>query len=144
MNLIFTLGEEIGWRGMLLHVTRPWGLVKHVVFVGVVWGLWHAPMIAAGLNYPGHRFIGIPLMCVFTTLMAVPMAWVRVRSGCIWAPAAMHGTVNATAGAVSFFTKDANMFFGTPVGMSGRCALATISLLLLIMDRGFIRDFRTT
>ena len=142
VNMVFTLGEEIGWRGMLLHVTRPWGFAKHVFFTGIIWGLWHAPMIVAGLNYPDHPFIGIPLMCVFTTLMAVPMAWVRVRSACIWAPAAMHGTVNATAGAVVFFTRDANVFFGSPVGLSGMCSLALISAFLLFADRTFIRDFR--
>ncbi len=144
VNMLFTLGEEIGWRGMLLHTTRSWGFAQHILFGGVIWGLWHAPLIAAGLNYPDHPYIGIPLMCVFTTLMAVPMAWVRVRSGCIWAPAALHGIVNATAGAAALFSRDADVFFGSPVGVSGMCALAFVSVALLIVDRDLVRDFRAT
>ncbi len=144
VNFLFAMGEELGWRGMLLCTTRSWGFGKHVLFTGVVWGLWHAPLIREGLNYPGHPVAGIAMMCAFTTAMAVPLAWVRIRSGSVWTAGAFHGTINATAGAAALFTRDANTFLGSPVGVSGICALIIVGLVLWRMDRSFPSTFRTT
>lgn len=52
VNLPFTFGEELGWRGLLLSETQKSGFLKSNLFIGVVWGLWHAPVIAQGHNYP--------------------------------------------------------------------------------------------
>ena len=52
MGLVQCLGEEAGWRGYLLpkllEFMKPW---KAVLLTGVIWGLWHAPVIACGFNY---------------------------------------------------------------------------------------------
>lgn len=141
-NLPFALGEELGWRGMLLGLTRRWGIAGHVLLTGCIWGLWHAPLVLSGLNYPQHPVAGVVWMCGLTLSMALPLAWARVRSGCIWGPAAMHGTVNATAGAVALFTRGGDERFGSAAGLSGMLAMALVSVLILLLDRGFVRAFR--
>jgi len=72
VNLPAMMGEELGWRGYLYQATAHWSGLRRTVFTGVVWGLWHAPLIALGHNYPDHPVAGIGLMVVFCVLLAVP------------------------------------------------------------------------
>ena len=44
-------GEEVGWRGWLLTSLRPLGTWPALIIVGVIWGLWHAPLILLGYNF---------------------------------------------------------------------------------------------
>ena len=54
-NSIAGFGEEWGWRGYLLPRLMPLGKWKAYLLVGLIWGLWHAPLVAIGFNYPGTR-----------------------------------------------------------------------------------------
>ena len=58
-HTLFAMGEEAGWRGYLWSVLRPLGFWRTAAIVGVAWGLWHAPIIAAGHNY-GTGYPGWP------------------------------------------------------------------------------------
>lgn len=51
-NLLLALGEEIGWRGYLLPKLLPLGRLRAHLLMGVIWGLWHAPLIWVGFAYP--------------------------------------------------------------------------------------------
>lgn len=90
LNLLFMLGEELGWRGYLWQVTSEWNGLRRVGLTGVLWGVWHAPLIALGHNYPGHPVSGIGMMVVFCTLAALLFDWSRTRSGSIWSSALLH------------------------------------------------------
>ena len=144
VNIPFMFGEEFGWRGYLLHHTRHLGLWRHVLLTGIVWGLWHAPLILQGHNYPAHPVAGVFLMVVFTLLLSVPFAWVRVRARCIWAPCVLHGLVNGTAGIGLYFTEGGDPLLASPVGLSGMLAVALTGLLLLVADPTFAKDLRAT
>ncbi|NJL35021.1 MAG: CPBP family intramembrane metalloprotease [Chloroflexaceae bacterium] len=56
-NSIFAMGEELGWRGFLLPRLLPLGQERAILASGVIWGIWHAPAIAQGHNYPGHPIL---------------------------------------------------------------------------------------
>ena len=52
LNGIPALGEELGWRAFLLpRLTKRMSTRRAVLLSGLVWGVWHAPMIALGHNY---------------------------------------------------------------------------------------------
>ncbi len=141
VNFGFAMGEELGWRGTLFHALRPMGLWPQVLLTGAVWGLWHAPLILRGHNYPDHPVAGVFFMCILTTALAVPMAWVRFRSRCVWAAGVLHGSINGTAGATMLFTNHTSSLAGGPAGISAVLALLVAIALLFLLDPGFRRAF---
>ena len=91
------LGEEIGWRGFLYPRLRArLGDTLAVVVLGIIWGVWHAPLLLLGYNYPslapGWRLVWMSVFCIELTAI---LAWVRQRSRSVWPAAIGHGTVNA-------------------------------------------------
>jgi len=48
INGIFGFGEELGWRGYLLPKLMPLGKARAYLILGVIWGLWHTPLVLLG------------------------------------------------------------------------------------------------
>ncbi|MER3388608.1 MAG: CPBP family intramembrane glutamic endopeptidase [Microcella sp.] len=99
INLVPAMGEELGWRGWLLPKLLPLGVLPAILISGVIWGLWHAPLILLGYNYalaPG--WLGLAAMCGMCIVIGAVFSWLRIRSGTVWAPALAHGAFNAAAG----------------------------------------------
>jgi membrane protease YdiL (CAAX protease family) len=99
LNIIPAAGEEIGWRGWLLPKLMPLGTVPALIVSGVIWGLWHAPLILLGYNYadaPG--WIGLLMMVGVCILAGGVFGWLRIRSDSVWPAALAHGSFNAAAG----------------------------------------------
>jgi membrane protease YdiL (CAAX protease family) len=113
INVVFALGEELGWRGFLLPHLMPLGQWKAILISGVIWGVWHAPAIVQGLNYPGYPAAGIFMMIVFCVLLAAILSWLYLNARSPWVCALAHGAVNATAGLPVLFLKPGfNAAFG--------------------------------
>jgi len=98
INVIFTMGEELGWRGFLLPRLLPLGQWKALLISGIIWGIWHAPAIAQGHNYPDHPILGILLMTIFCILLGIIIGWMYLNARSPWVAALAHGSVNAWAG----------------------------------------------
>jgi len=143
VSLPFTFGEELGWRGLLLRETQRSGFFRSNLFVGVVWGLWHAPIIAQGHNYPGHPVAGIFMMTLFTTTLSFPMAYCRFKSRSILGPSALHGILNAIGPLTAFFVVAANPLFGFVAGIAGIAVTLLLTVSICFFDRKFVRDYQT-
>lgn len=143
VSLPFTFGEELGWRGLLLRETQRWGFLRSNLFVGVVWGLWHAPIITQGHNYPGHPVAGIFMMTLFTTTLSFPMAYCRFKSRSILGPSALHGILNAIGPLTVFFVVGANPLFGFVAGIAGIAVILLLTIGICFFDKRFIRDYQT-
>ena len=105
INVIFTMGEELGWRGYLLPRLLPLGQWKALLISGAIWGIWHAPAIAQGHNYPDHPILGILLMTVFCILLGIIIGWMYLNTRSPWVAALAHGSINAWAGMPYLFLK---------------------------------------
>ena len=105
INVIFTMGEELGWRGFLLPRLMPLGQWKALLISGTIWGIWHAPAIAQGHNYPDHPILGILLMTVFCILLGIIIGWMYLNTRSPWVAALAHGSINAWAGMPFLFLK---------------------------------------
>jgi len=72
------LGEEIGWRGLLLPaLLRETGPLLASLIVGVIWGVWHVPLYVAD-----GRAMGLGAWAFFlaqTTAYSVVFTWFYLR-----------------------------------------------------------------
>ncbi|MGL5755798.1 MAG: CPBP family intramembrane glutamic endopeptidase [Paraclostridium sp.] len=127
VNFIPCLGEELGWRGYLLpNLSKKYSLVKATLITGVIWGIWHAPMIAMGHNY-GLGYItapwgGIFAMTIFCVCLGSLFSYVTIKTkSCI--PAVIgHAMINGfSAVGIMFISIDnPNPFIGPmPIGIIG-------------------------
>lgn len=133
---ILTAGEELGWRGHLLVRLAPLGEARAAIAVGVVWGLWHAPLIVLdGYEYPGHLWFGPFLFCLFTVPLSVILAWLRFRSGSVWPGALAHSALNAQALLVVLALSGASSLVAPPVGLVGIAPFAGLAVWLIATGR---------
>jgi membrane protease YdiL (CAAX protease family) len=123
-------GEEYGWRGYLLPKLMGLGKTRALVLHGVIWGLWHAPIIAMGYNYPGHPVLGIIGMTLFCVLMGTVYAWLYYASGSIFVPCLAHGVLNQGAAYAAMFVASHHPLLGGPLGLVGLAVLAVIVAML--------------
>ena len=93
---LFTFGEEYGWRGYLLPRLLPLGEIRASVLLGVIWGVWHLPLILAGLNYPGENvFLAIIIFTFVTVALSFTYTWFYVASsGSVLVAAVFHASTN--------------------------------------------------
>ncbi|WP_034826225.1 CPBP family intramembrane glutamic endopeptidase [Hyphomonas pacifica] len=98
-TLALTFSEELGWRGWLQPRLAHLGFWKMSALIGLIWGLWHAPIILMGFNYPGLGWGGVLAMCVFCMLITPYLSLLRERGAGAWGAGAFHGSINAVAGA---------------------------------------------
>ena len=133
INAVAAFGEEAGWRGLLwreLDGDEPAHFWRTAAVTGVVWGLWHAPLVLQGHNYPAHPGVGVVMMVVFCVLLAPLHAHVRVAGGSVVAASIMHGTVNASAGLSVVFLRGGNDLVVGLTGLAGFIVLAGANLAL--------------
>jgi len=90
-------GEEIGWRGYALpRLAASIGFAPASLIVGVVWGLWHAPLYyIPGLgNYAGQSLV---VFVAGTPALSAAMAWLYVNTGgSVLLTMLMHAASNQT------------------------------------------------
>ncbi|MBL8003244.1 MAG: CPBP family intramembrane metalloprotease [Flavobacteriales bacterium] len=139
LNVPAMLGEELGWRGVMYALLDGWPPRRRIVFTGVVWGLWHAPLIAMGHNYGEHRLAGIALMVVFCMLLAVLFDRARTMAASVWAAVLLHGLINGSAGAFALFTQGGHPLVASPAGLAGMVAIALMIAILALSDRARAR-----
>lgn len=110
-NAVFAIGEETGWRGYLTpELSRRFGYRNGIIISGIIWGVWHAPLIILGgynygIGYWGSPWTGVLAMCVFTTAAGICLSWLYEKSNSIIVPAIAHGALNAVAALPIYFMK---------------------------------------
>jgi membrane protease YdiL (CAAX protease family) len=135
-NMIFAFGEEFGWRSYLLLRLAPLGGVPAAIITGIVWGLWHAPLIILnGYNYPGHPMLGVIVMVVFTVALSMIFTWLRFRSGSVWPSTLAHGAINAQYGFGFLLLSPADPLLRAPFGLVGLVPMIVFAIILATTGR---------
>ena len=132
INMPLMLSEELGWRGWLWHHLRPKGFWVATFWIGLLWGLWHIPIIVMGHNYPGMPVWGPILFTLFCLLYSPIFSYIREKSGSVWAPCVLHGTMNACAGMAIIMQTNADMPWSGVVGIGGFLGMAFLALWVFI------------
>ena len=119
INSIFAFGEEFGWRSFLYKELRQkYGFWKYSFISGILWGLWHSPIILIGYNYPKNSKKGVLYMTTMCTLISPYMTYIMDITNNIWFPSLFHGSFNASAGLPIMVLNGGNEFNKPPTGLS--------------------------
>jgi membrane protease YdiL (CAAX protease family) len=132
LGLLITFGEEYGWRGYLQPALYGLGKVKGVALLGVIWGIWHWPVIWMGYNFPGNPILGSLLMVLYCEGLGFFLGYAVLKAKGLWIAAFLHALSNQS---LSYFSgmvytpTDTTWAFG--IGIPGLAMLALVVLLIL-------------
>ena len=146
MGVLQCFGEELGWRGYLLpKVGEKLTPLYGSVVTGVIWGLWHAPIIAMGYNYgTEHPIGGIFAMTVFCTVLGIISGFLTYKAHSIWPAVLLHASINGMdswAPSALFMSNKPNMFLGPDLlGVIGGLGFIMIDILLILLMRKWKKD----
>jgi membrane protease YdiL (CAAX protease family) len=136
---LFALGEEFGWRGLLLPALLPAGPLAAGLMTVPFWFTWELPLVAAGVLYPamGAANLGIALLLhlVLIASLALVLAYVRLSSGSVILCAAAHGALNTAAGISSAVLVPTDPIWGDPAGPVGTAILACVACVFALRLR---------
>lgn len=104
VNALLAVGEEVGWRGYLLWELAPLGFWKASILIGTAWGIWHAPAIVEGYNYPSFPLLGVAMMTLATITFSFLYTYLVLRARSVLAAIFYHGVFNASGGLVIAYT----------------------------------------
>jgi len=139
INIIPTLGEELGWRGYLLPKLRL--LLSDraaLVITGIIHGMWHIPVIVMGHNYGtsymGYPWLGILTMIVFIVWLGIIEGYISIKLDSVIPAAMIHSAINAGAGLSIILAKGGyNPILGpATTGLIGGLPFIVLAVILLI------------
>ncbi len=120
----------------LLPRLSPLGGVQAAIITGIVWGLWHAPIIILnGYNYPGHPWLGVVMMVIATVALSMIFAWLRFRSDSIWPSMLAHAAINVQAGFAILLLSRADSLLRAPVELVGLIPMIAFAIWLAATGR---------
>jgi uncharacterized protein len=138
LNALFAFGEELGWRGYLwqqLGQFESLSETQRKLILGTVWGLWHAPLILQGYNFPGQPIAGIGYMVLFCIALTFILTDFTDRYNTVLVAAFIHGMINATQ-YLSVIVTDAHAPIGSILGVvSAISMVAAWKIISQVRDR---------
>jgi hypothetical protein len=141
INLLFAMGEEIAWRGFLekeISISKKW----KPLLIGVIWGLWHTPLILIGLNYGEHSIGGIFAMIAVCIALAYYFSQSLHQSRTLLVPAALHGIINAFSNTLAsdILIKTENPLLGSK-GIIFVLSVVTLIFVLWVFRNRLYKNF---
>lgn len=140
MGILQCLGEELAWRSYLLpRLSKQYPIRIAVLIDGVIWGIWHSPIIAMGYNYGiEHRIPGIFAMILFCVILGVISSYLFYKTETVWCSVLFHASINGMdkwTPSSMLMSKEANMFLGPDllgiIGGMGFIVTAAIAFVKL-------------
>jgi hypothetical protein len=141
ISLPFMFGEEFGWRGLMLHETKSLGFLKANFFIGLIWGIWHLPVILMGHNYPHHPYFGVFMMCLFTISIAPLFAYARIKTKSILGSCMLHGMLNASGAMYLLYIANGNELYSSVAGWAGIISGLTLTVCIILLDKEFVAEY---
>ena len=140
INALAGFGEELGWRGLLQKELAFLGFWKSSVLIGAIWGIWHAPLILKGHNYPQHPVAGVFLMTAWCILLAPIFSYVRLKAKSVIAAAIIHGSLNATAGLALIVVKGGSDLLVGVTGLAGFIVLSAVNVCIFVYEQFIVKN----
>lgn len=132
INAVAGFGEELGWRGLLYDTLKSLTFWRASLVTGVIWGVWHTPVILMGHNYPGYPVIGLLMMIAWCILLSPLFTLIRLKSRSVIAAAILHGTLNGSYGLSILLISGSSVLLTGMTGLAGFIVLVLVNLLIYI------------
>jgi len=130
-SLALYFGEEFGWRGFLQSLLATKRKLLGSVLIGLLWGLWHIPLILRGMHTYPPTTIGISMALIFFMLWGVIQSYAVIKTGSIWLAVFLHGVVNYVYGfTITYIAKPHNNISAFGMGWPGLIILLMIVLVI--------------
>jgi uncharacterized protein len=97
VSCLSALGEEIGWRGLLVpELSKETTFTKTALISGAIWSIWHLPAVLfSDYNNSGTPlWFGLICFIILTVGMSFAFAWLRLKSGSLWPAVILHASHN--------------------------------------------------
>jgi CAAX amino terminal protease family. len=134
ISTLVAVGEEFGWRTYLLRKLEPIGIGHALVVHGLIWGVWHWPVIALGYNYgfkyPAAPWGGLAMMTIATVAIGTVIGAVALLTDSVWPAALAHGTLNAV-GSIAALVSGIGIVAATPVAAVGVVPWVIVAVVIL-------------
>ena len=96
LSLVWVSGEEIGWRGYMLTRLIDSGIPRPVLASGLIWALWHVPLVLGGVYAAGlSPALSAILIIVAITSFGYVIARMRLETGSVWPAIVLHTAWNS-------------------------------------------------
>ena len=144
INMFPALGEEVGWRGyMMPRLKERFGLLNGRLLGGVVWGIWHWPLMLLvgyeyGTNYLGAPLLGLVVWCVVCFALNTLLDILYEKTESIWVPAIAHGAFNAIAALPQVLVTPADAYYNVlgpmPIGLIAALPMLAAAVWLTLRE----------
>jgi uncharacterized protein len=129
-------GEEFGWRSYLqLRLgSRP---LPASIITGLIWGLFHYPVILAGYEGYENVLVGLAVFPISTILLSITFAWLRLKTGSVWASCLAHSATNGIGGGLTayMFLGSGHFLLTSYLGVLGWLPLGILGMWI-VLTRG--------
>lgn len=96
IGILTAAGEEIGWRGYMLTRLIDARIPQPVLVSGLIWGLWHVPVVlGAGYAAGPSRVASAVLLVTLATAFGFVFARLRLETGSVWPAIVLHAAWNS-------------------------------------------------
>ena len=142
--MVFGFGEEFGWRGYLTPKLSE--LMKEppaIIVSGIIWGLWHAPIIVCGHNfgkdYDMYPYLGIGMMCIICVIMGFYFTKLTKACGSV-IPASLAHMVNnnITGGMVMMLLMSSNNYDAEKLSTMNLTAAMMLVICVFVTAAGIL------
>jgi membrane protease YdiL (CAAX protease family) len=139
-RMLFSLSEEWAWRGYLepRFVILNIPDLQRYLIVGILWGIWHFPLILSTDYTSVPILIFLLLFMIGIFFLTIIYGQMRKSSGSVWPAVLMHGMANAVGFAILEGNTIAfnNELFGNIVPGSVTTTLVYGLIAFMILRRG--------
>ncbi|QFU77058.1 CPBP family intramembrane metalloprotease [Halioglobus maricola] len=140
------LGEEIGWRGLLVpELSRLMSFAGVSLVSGLLWAIWHWPLIFMGLYGASDAtpiFYQLACFTLCIMCMSVVITYFRFKTGSLWPAVVLHMSHNVFL--QKFFGPMTSEYAGSAwfLGEFGIAVPAILMVLALYYGSLGCREFR--
>lgn len=143
VNGLFTFGEEFGWRAYLQPKLMAMGPRKAMLWMGLIWGVWHWPLTVQGhnygLGYAGFPWLGMLSMVWMTFGLGLFLGWMTFRAKSVWPAVIGHAAVNGIGALGLLFVRGepSTLLGPSPAGWIGGLGFVVVALLIFFSPKSF-------